>query len=252
MNHVAAIPPINLLPAARRLALSRRRRMRGWTMILVVYGVAMASVWAWWTLGRSAPSNGQSTATQLAASTRDIEEHKAEQAAVSKDIAAARNKLDGAKAVGHHADWSVLLDHLAQAGAPPNPIVVFERVDLHPRPASAAAKDTKLKATGPADDVPDPLGYALSLEGLANSQLDVFGYAKSLQGLQLFESVSIDWTRPRDSVAPDAPGLHLVSFQISCTLTDAAAAAHAPAPAPQRPTSAPKGASSAAVPEESP
>jgi hypothetical protein len=52
-------------------------------------------------------------------------------------------------------------------------------------------------------------------------------YAESLQGLGLFESVSIVGTRPRDSAAPDAAGLHLVNFEIRCTLSDAAAAKEA-------------------------
>jgi Tfp pilus assembly protein PilN len=246
----ATFPTINLLPASRRMALSRRRRIRTWTMVLVAYGVAIAGVWGWWTLGRRISSDEESVANQLAAVNKDIEEHRAQQAGVSGGIAAARRKLDGAKAVGHHPDWSVLLDRLADIGAPPNPVVVFERVELHPRPVPAVAQDPKLKGQTAANEVPDCLGYALSLEGLANSQMDVFSYARSLQGLQLFESVSIEWTRPRDSIAPDAPGPHLVAFQISCTLTDAAAAAHAP-PKPGRPT--PKSAQSAAVPaEESP
>jgi hypothetical protein len=225
-------PVVNLLPAGRARALASRRRLRLWTAVLCAYGLLVAGAWAWWGLGArlaAATSTAAPAAEQLRALEDSMAKCQADSTKVRAEMTAMRTKLDGARAVGHHADWSILLSMLAEQGSPPRPQIVFERVELQPRKpeaGAAQARDAKDK-TKAEPDAPDALGYTLTLEGVAGSQLDVVGYTQLLQQLNLFESVSLVGTRPRDSVAPDAPGLHLVNFQISCVLTDAAAAAHA-------------------------
>lgn len=241
--HPAAIAPVNLLPASRRMAITRRTRTRLWAGALSVYAVAVAAVWAWCGFGGwiSALRHGPEAAPlkareQLASVESEIEKAQAARKDVGQALVAARRRLDAAKAVGHHADWSVLLRVLGDLGAPPNPSIVLERVELRPRNEAdlrpAPGAKPPLPGVKPAaraeSDLPDPLGYKLEIEGLAASQVGVVRYARSLEDLRLFESVAILGTRPYDSTAPDAAGLHLFSFQIACTLTDAAAAAHAP------------------------
>jgi hypothetical protein len=134
-------------------------------------------------------------------------------------------RLEAAKAVGHHADWSVLLDVLAGLGSPPHPRVVLERIDLRVNtPGAPAGAAPGTGAGKPKGEVHDAEGYILTIEGIAAEQTHAVEYAKSLQALRLFEAVNMTGTRPRDSVAPDAAGLHLVNFEIRCVLNDAAAA----------------------------
>jgi Tfp pilus assembly protein PilN len=223
--------PINLLPSHRWDALRQRQRMRSWMFVVAVYGLALAGAWGCWglrsSLGAEMPQKQGTCLEQISAINGQIEKLHADRAAISTSMAEARRTLDAALAVGHHPDWSVLMDLLTAMGAPPNPTIVFEHVELQPRQAPVA-KDGKAKPVTPSpqtSEIPDQYGYSLVLEGVAGSQVDVAKFAKVLQTLKLFESVSIVGTRPRDSVAVDAPGLHLVSFQISCTLSDAAAAA---------------------------
>jgi len=235
--------PVNLLPASRRVALARRRRQRTWVLVLGAYFVALLGVWAWCGLkGRIPAPTGPaesapgSATERLVAVNAEIERVQTERNKARAEITAANRKIDAAKAVGHHADWSVLLKLLAAQGGPPNSVVALERVELKPSPAPAADNAAKAKPATPTpaqDEVPDPWGYTLTIDGLAESQVEAVLYAKRLEGLQLFESVAIVGTHPRDSTAPDSNGLHLVVFQISCTLTNAAAAAHA-APAAQK------------------
>ncbi len=231
--NVATNAPINLLPSHRWDALRRRQRVRSWTVLVGVYALALAGAWGCWGLrsslaaGAEAPQTQETCADKISAINTEINKLHADRAAISASMAEARRTLDAAMAVGHHPDWSVLLDLLTSMGAPPNPTIVFEHVELQPR-QGPVAKDGKAKApaTAPqASEAPDQWGYSVVLEGVAGSQVDVAQFAKVLQTLKLFESVSIVGTRPRDSIAPDAPGLHLVSFQINCTLSDAAAAA---------------------------
>jgi hypothetical protein len=241
--HRAPQAPVNLLPAGRRLALKRRRRLKAWIMVLCGYAAALLGVWAWCGVGarlaahddqQAGPGSSGSAAQRLATVTADIDRLHNERNKVRSEVVTIHRKLDAARAVGHHADWSVLLQLLAELGGPPHTDVVLERIELRPRPAQAndpaAGKPKSPAAAARDNEVPDPWGYSLSLDGLAGSQIDVVRFAAGLEGLQLFESVSIVGTHPRDSTAPDAPGLHLVSFQIACTLTDAGAAAHAAPP----------------------
>jgi hypothetical protein len=217
--------------------------VRLWASALTVYAIAVAAVWAWCGLGGwlSAVGHGANSAPlnvreQLASVGSDIDKTEAARKEVGQSLASAKRKLDAAKAVGRHADWSILLRILGDLGASPSPSVVLERVELRPRNESdlrtAAGAKAPLPGAKPApraeSDLPDPLGYKLEIDGLAASQVDVVRYARGLEDLRLFESVAILGTRPYDSTAPDAAGLHLFSFRIACTLTDAAAAAHAP------------------------
>ena len=233
------VSTFNLLPARRRHALARRRRIRAWTPILVVYGVAVAGVWGWFSFGASFSSGrpGESAADQLAAVNKDIDARRAQHKSVLDDIKASQRKLDGAKAVGHHPDWSVLLAKIAEVGAKPSQLVVLDSVELRAR-AAPANQDPKRPGApaAPADTPPGAYGYTLVLDGITEKQVNVVNYAEDLQNLVLFENVAIDWTKPRDNVAPDAQvPFHLVSFQITCTLTDPAAAKHLQAsPAPAR------------------
>ncbi len=231
--NIAHNAPINLLPSHRWDALRQRQRIRSWVFVVAVYGLALAGAWGCWGLRSSlgavaeVPQKQGTCLEQISAINGQIEKLRADRAAISTNMAEARRTLDAAMAVGHHPDWSVLLDLLTCMGAPPNPTIVFEHVELQPRLAPVA-KDGKAKPATPApqtSEIPDQYGYSLVLEGVAVSQVDVAQFAKVLQTQKLFESVSIVGTRPRDSIAADAPGLHLVSFQINCTLTDAAAAA---------------------------
>jgi Tfp pilus assembly protein PilN len=229
--NIAHNAPINLLPSHRWDAMRQRQRIRSWAFVVAIYGLALAGAWGCWglrtSLGTEMPQKQGTCLEQISTINGQIEKLRADRAVISTNMAEARRTLDAAMAVGHHPDWSVLLDLLTSMGAPPNPTIVFEHVELQPRPAPVA-KDGKAKPATPTSqtsEVPDQYGYSLVLEGVAGSQVDVAQFAKVLQTLKLFESVSIVGTRPRDSVAVDAPGLHLVSFQINCTLTDAAAAA---------------------------
>jgi hypothetical protein len=205
------IPRINLLPAQRLAGQRRQRRIRVWIAPVAIYLAALGGVW----FACSGGSHAASLASEVTVTTAKIDATKKELATVSQKILATRHQLDAAKAVGNHPDWSVLLKLLANAGEDD---VVLERCELRPRNAPGTDK------AGPKSDVQGSQGYTLTVSGIAASQTVVFRYAASLEHLQVFESVGDIATHPRDSVAVDAPGLHLISFQLTATLTDKGAA----------------------------
>lgn|GEM_PF-3279099 len=215
------VPSLNLMPAARVAHAQRTRRIRSWSVGLVVYACAGAALWTYFA------TSGDRLATvhgDVVATTAQIASVQAELKIVQAKLLLAKREAEARHEVQHHPDMSVLLRQLAEAAGAN---ITFEKLELKPLPAPAGI------VTKP--DLAAPWGYTLAVTGIAGSQSEVPRFALALQRLQLFEAVSVQSIKAREApIIEKEDGTKIVSpllfnFEIVSTLSDAGAAA-APEP----------------------
>jgi Tfp pilus assembly protein PilN len=192
---------VNFLPKARLLAAQRRRRTRTWVFICVGYGLVLASAWAA-AATRHAPT--ESADAELAALQSKLDSREADLAALRKSAAVVTRRLDAAKAVAEHPDWSILLGLLADLRGPE---VVLERVTMTPRAGRAQT------AEGPARG-----GATVTLGGIALTQRAASEFIMRMEAHGLFESVVLQEVRSRPGAGTGTPTL--TSFSATATLAD--------------------------------
>jgi Tfp pilus assembly protein PilN len=208
---------VNLLPASRLAAIRRRSRIRLWILVVGVYVLALFGGWG---VMRAHAVPAPKAAKDLDEVAGQIDSRRKELASLRKELGTVQRALEASRAVGQHPDWSVLLLLLADAGSGE---VVLSRCDLQVRPAPQGS------------DALGAEGYVLSLAGMAPSQDVVFQYALSLETLGVFETVQLIGTRAGEIPALGGAGPGLVSFEMSCVLSDAGVPASSSAAPPLTP-----------------
>jgi Tfp pilus assembly protein PilN len=198
---------VNLMSAPRRQRQRARRRARAWGAVCAAYALILAAG-----VAGATTMEGESAAIRrdlLDGETR-AQARQRELEALTQRLAAAQRAHEAAVAVGHHADWSILLGLL---GSKVDDNVVLERVSVSPQRVQARRANTE-----PAD----PEAYDVELMGVARSQRAVSAFVLDLEGTGLFASVTLVSTRARPGQAGE-----LVAFQISARLAPSVAAAGA-------------------------
>lgn len=200
---------VNLMSERRRLRLRERRRARAWGGICAAYALVLAAG-----VAGATTMKGQSEVIRrdLVEGQSRAEARQRELETLNQRLAAAQRSHEAAVAVGHHADWSVLLRLL---GAKVDEDVVLERVGVVPQRAGVSRRATAEPA--------DPEAYDVEMMGVARSQRAVSAFVLDLESTGLFASVTLVSTRPR----PGQSG-ELVAFEIAASL-QAAARADSPA-----------------------
>lgn len=210
MNHV------NLIPAARRAKQLARRRRQMWIRWLRAYAVilAIACGLAFLPAQAAAPSLESS----IARVDRRIETRTKELDAIRRQSAAVCKRLDLARVVGEHPDWSLLLHTIARSRAD---LAVLESLDF-----SIAKEEKKDKPGAPTASQVAPRDIiTLKLLGIADSPKACITFASALEKLNLFDRVSI-----KDTHAQTLGHMNATHFEIEATLAITPAI---PAPKPE-------------------
>ncbi len=195
---------VNLIPQRLIERRVRAHRIRRW---VVACAVLFASVVAAWgvTATRSV-ENREELAAQLA-SARSVADERARLVAEAKSAhSAAARRLESARAVAGHPDWSVLLALLARARAEG---LVLERVEVRP----LAGSDAQARGDAEVPRRSDP-SYQIGVRGVGESQSVVAQYLLALERVGLFESVRLRETRPR-TIGARA----VVEFGLDCAVS---------------------------------
>ncbi|CAG0996421.1 hypothetical protein PHYC_02591 [Phycisphaerales bacterium] len=198
---------INLLPAHRVRALRLRRRTRAWCLFGVAYILAIIALWSTYAAG-SGVSTGMAEQISTAKTLLDSNERELE--GLQKVLAEARNRVESAKAIVDHPDWSTLLEVLARTRGED---VALERLALAQRPDSVA-RPGDLPARGP---------WTLNVAGAAASHGAATQFVLRLERSGLFESVSLSETRERGG-SGIAGTTALIDFTVVCTVPNRAPA----------------------------
>lgn len=183
---------VNLIPRAHLEQRRASTRVARWGVCCGVLACAVAT--AWIVTSSRVVDNREELAAQLASAKRTAEEKERLVADTRAAHSAAIRRLESARAVAGHPDWSVLLALLARARGDG---LVLDRVEVRPIARIDPQAQTGLGRTGVATAERVEAGYQLDLRGVGESQSTVTQYLLSLERTGIFESVRLRETRPR-------------------------------------------------------
>ncbi len=187
---------VNLIPAARREAQARRRRLRLWGVGLGAYAGVLLLVHVL-LFGQFAHPDGQRLETQR----QRIEAARASAGrlaqAAREELADAQRQLQFVQSVGRQPDWGRLLEivsgNLGEG-------LVLESCGLRRGGKSEKAADAEQ-------------AIQLALSGLAKAQSDVSAYILRLEETKLFDRVRLIRTS-----AQTFENEKVVAFELECTV----------------------------------
>ncbi len=180
---------VNLIPKPRRERQEARRRREAWIRFLRFYSIVLAVGCALAMLpAHAAPPSLESSIARL---DRRIEVTTKALDESGKQLSALSRKLDLARAVGDHPDWSILLAAIARARADDALLESFDLsiIKVEEKPAKEAAK--------PAPNAKPIVReiVVVKLTGLCTSPAGCFQFAHTLEQLDLFDRVVVKDTR---------------------------------------------------------
>lgn len=202
--------PVNLMPSHRIAARARRASVRAWCVGLSIYAGAIAGVGVLVNL----PTNGASPRLQAELARLDQAAQRSGDAntRLTAVVADQRRRLDAARAVGEHPDWSVLLEHLARARGGRT---TLEQVELKRESATITPKpDPAPRGAKPGKPLVRT-SHALLIAGHAATPGAVFEYARALESLGVFDAVLV-----KDTRNASLGSMPTTRFEIRATITE--------------------------------
>jgi len=217
---------INLIPAARLVKAQAARRRRVWLRFLRVYMVfaAIGAGACFLPMYAAGPSLDQ----ELERINRRIEASTTARDKLQKEVIDLTRRIEAAKAVGEHADWSLLLDAVARRRGEGIAAVVFDSAELtllseekDPKSAGGTTASPPSQAKPGAAKKPERETFVLKVSGVCRTPDDALEFVHRVEELGLFDRVNLKDTRAQ--ALGHMPATH---FEIEMFL-----AALAPAPA---------------------
>ena len=188
----------NLMPRHRLIATRRRARLRAWTAGLTAYGAVL--VVGYVVAGRFASAAAGDVPRMVEDARSQARTGELASKKLRAEVSTLSTRLNAARAISQHPDWSVLLGVIAGLRGED---LVLSTIDLSP-----AAPPPKASPGRPAM-------YSLLLAGVSRNHASVTAFVLRLESTGLFESVMLTDTR-----AAESDGEARVSFQLRCTLND--------------------------------
>lgn len=196
---------VNLIPANRRAAAAREKRIRSWGVVGAGYALVLLGV-----CGALAADTGEiRTASDAALKAQQrLDKVELEVAKATGALAATRVQLEAARAVGKHPDWSRLLAAVAQLKGDRVALTQLElgSVGVAPEPA-----DTKPDAKAQTKS----RSYTLRIAGLAEEAKDASAFVAALEASQVFDEVLLQEAKSARFSERD-----IVTFRIGATLRE--------------------------------
>lgn len=197
---------INLIPAPRRLAAARRRRLRGWVVVCLAFGALLLLACevchvVWGGERRALDAGIDATADQIKQSSHAIQ-------TLCRELADVQWKLDSCRAVGKQPNWGIPLALLAEKLSED---VVLERCELDA--AKEPAGETAAEEPGEAQDGSLCGRFVFRVSGFGRSQTAVSQFVLRLEKSKLFDRVKLIKTNRQEFLSGKA-----VVFQLECLL----------------------------------
>ena len=193
---------VNLIPAHRRDAQHRRRRVRIWIGLCAVYGllltVGYGACYAKWGGG------GDDLDQQLIHTQTQIDSADMTIQRLGTQLTEVRMEMEAVQAVAEQPDWSVLLALLAKVRGED---VVLKRCEVQPTrraEPTASAADNQTPQEPTADR-----SFLIRLVGYARSQAAVSKFVLRLEDARLFDHVTVMRTTREPFLEDQAVAFHL-------------------------------------------
>ncbi|HTL31336.1 MAG TPA: hypothetical protein VL282_19035, partial [Tepidisphaeraceae bacterium] len=174
---------INLIPAHRRDARARSRRLRAWiigggsyAVLLVFACLASYGIWG---------GDQLAMAAQTERTARQLEETQRVNAKLQPELAEAQGKLNMIKVVAEQPDWSVLLRLLAKSCSDQ---IALSSCKLDEPGGDPSARARAAKPPSPQSD---HAPHLLVVAGFGRSQAEVSRFVLRLEEAKLFDQVSL-------------------------------------------------------------
>ncbi|HWA49611.1 MAG TPA: PilN domain-containing protein [Dongiaceae bacterium] len=191
---------VNLIPAHRRVAQQRGRRLKVWIGVTIGWAGLLLAICAGVRYGGASDADA-AAANELRGVQSRIEQLDQMLATVKKQLAEAQSRQQTVIAITDQPDWSILLSLLARVRED----VVLREVTLRPDPATR--------------------NITLALRGFSRTQAEASQFVLRLQQIGLFDEVKLLRTG-REPVMNTAA----VSFDVSCEIRGADSAGKARQP----------------------
>lgn len=140
-----------------------------------------------------------------------LEAKRAEKQSLTSRVSDLRRRVDAARAVGHHADWSVLLRHLAMARPP---ALIMEHCEL--RRVTTTTRTPGVD--GKAETVSTETKQVFVISGLAEEMGDVHAFVGKVEGAGIFDRVRLGQTSVVTSSGAGQPAL--TKYSVECELDE--------------------------------
>ena len=202
---------VNLIPAPRREAKSRRTHLLKWAIGFALYvGLLIA---AWFVCSSYSGSDGRGLTVESRRLSAKLSGSNRIILALHQELAQAEQKLRSARAVGEQPNWGVLLALLAKN-------LGDELVLGHCKlvPVEGAQRDSRTGKTIGPEVKTGPAAtpnrqYLLDLGGFARSQAAASGFVLRLERTGLFDQV-----RPIKTSRQTLLNSEAVAFHVECLL----------------------------------
>ena len=187
----------NLIPAYRRAAKARGRRLRGWLIAGAAYAAILLGAYAvcrmtWGGNRMRLALEREKIDTRMQQVSRTIR-------AMQRDLESQNQTLSALHAIEDQPDWSLLL---ALLPARLTDDVFLRRCEI--RPVGPVPADARA-AAGEA--------YLLKISGYGRTMADVLAFVQALEGMGLFDQVRLVHTSSEPLLAGAA-----ISFQVECAM----------------------------------
>lgn len=205
---MSTVPSINLLPQRRVRLLHARAVARWWVVGGLAWCVVALVSGGVYSVGLRRQTAGDGGAVVVAAK---LEAKRAEKQSLTARVSDLRRRVDAARAVGHHADWSVLLRHLAMARPA---TLIMEQCELR--------RVTTTTRTPGVDGKPETVStetrQVFVIAGLAEQMSDVHAFVGRVEASGIFDRVRLGQTSVVTSPGVGQPAL--TKYTIECELDE--------------------------------
>jgi len=196
---------VNLIPAARRAAAARERRIRGWGVTGSLYALVLLGVCA--AMAADSGEVRQAAEAALRAQQR-LEKVDQDLTKAKSGLSATRAQLEAARAVGKHPDWSRLLASLATLKGERVVLTMCEVTSSGVAPEGDGKSDAKADAT-------KARSYTLRVAGLAEEAKDASAFVAALEASQVFDEVLL-----QEAKAARFNDRDVVTFRVGAVLRE--------------------------------
>ncbi|MBY0313310.1 MAG: hypothetical protein K2W85_14675 [Phycisphaerales bacterium] len=211
---------VNLIPQQTRQKQAAARRRSAWARGLRAYAVLAAGV----ALIGQLPTRTEATAvdhTGIARAERRMENAARGREQVRAMLAEARSRLETSKAVGHHPDWSVVLELLTRSrveGTHGEIDAVLQSVEILPVKQEPAARPAGSDTPRTPARKPTVEKYSVRVVGFSPTPARVYRYVLRLEQLGVFDGATV-----RDTRAEKMGDLSATRFELDIVLSGAMA-----------------------------
>jgi hypothetical protein len=211
---------VNLLPAKRMEAIRMHRAVRWWILGGCVYTGLLAIGGLAYSINAAVTGMHSDQSTVVSAK---LDAARAQREQLARRVTDLRSRVDAAQSVGHHPNWSVMLQFMASERGEG---IAFERCELRrveeqiasPRPASDAPPTTEAPKMR--------TRLQLRVTGLSDSLAGVHHFVEKLESSKVFDRVELDETGVADVLSPALPAP--IRFTITGEIIEIRAREHTP------------------------